>query len=401
MDESGLTTVQKKSQKVYAAKGRKQVGALSSAERGQHVTIVCAMNAIGTYVPPALIFPRQRMTDQLMNDSLIGNWEFVPSLITDRPIEQENKETFESQQIETTHQPEYSFDWVSQESSEKNSTPGPSGIDHSVSVRDIYPPPVEYAIATSQKKCRKRGKTGYLNSTPEIEELKQKVTEKAIKIRKQEGRKVKKQVLNIIDADAEENFEAFEDDESESNLLICKDMGISQRPTPVYTPQANPVEPFPVMEPHNFVDEELGEIQKELRLCCPPGSHFVTNHKHCFQFISFATVTRRAIAEFQAGFRDQFRRRLTKCSFCPENFNQRYGDTQKGYLRARTSQFWEVLVLPWVLSVLPRVLSFFPSFAQLLARPDLDPNICTVHSKEGIIEFGQPAIGDEELWQLN
>ncbi|XP_030764767.1 uncharacterized protein LOC115889001 [Sitophilus oryzae] len=34
MDESGLTTVQKKCQKIYAAKGRKQVGALSSAERG-------------------------------------------------------------------------------------------------------------------------------------------------------------------------------------------------------------------------------------------------------------------------------------------------------------------------------------------------------------------------------
>ncbi|KAK9700582.1 CENP-B N-terminal DNA-binding domain [Popillia japonica] len=46
MDESGLTTVQKKSQKIYTAKGRKQIGALSSAERGQHVAVVCAMNAI-------------------------------------------------------------------------------------------------------------------------------------------------------------------------------------------------------------------------------------------------------------------------------------------------------------------------------------------------------------------
>ncbi|KAI4468277.1 hypothetical protein MML48_2g00013894 [Holotrichia oblita] len=70
MDESGLTTVQKKSQKIYAAKSRKQVGALSSAERGQHVTVVCAMNAIGTYGPPAFIFPRQRMKDELMNGSI-------------------------------------------------------------------------------------------------------------------------------------------------------------------------------------------------------------------------------------------------------------------------------------------------------------------------------------------
>ncbi|KAJ8962209.1 hypothetical protein NQ318_018178 [Aromia moschata] len=73
MDESGLSTVQKKSQKNYASKGRKQVGAVSSAERGKHVTIVCAMNAIGTFVPPAFIFPRERMKDELMNDAPVGS----------------------------------------------------------------------------------------------------------------------------------------------------------------------------------------------------------------------------------------------------------------------------------------------------------------------------------------
>ncbi|KAJ8947237.1 hypothetical protein NQ318_012003 [Aromia moschata] len=73
MDESGLSTVQKKSQKIYASKGRKQVGAVSSAERGKHVTIVCAMNAIGTFVPPAFIFPRERMKDELMNDAPVGS----------------------------------------------------------------------------------------------------------------------------------------------------------------------------------------------------------------------------------------------------------------------------------------------------------------------------------------
>ncbi|XP_072394742.1 uncharacterized protein [Diabrotica undecimpunctata] len=77
IDESGLTTVQKRSQKIYASKGRKQVGALSSAERGLHITVVCAMNAIGTYVPPALIFPRQRKKDELMIDAPTGSVAFA------------------------------------------------------------------------------------------------------------------------------------------------------------------------------------------------------------------------------------------------------------------------------------------------------------------------------------
>ncbi|XP_056648647.1 uncharacterized protein LOC130453078 [Diorhabda sublineata] len=77
MDESGLTTVQKKCQKIYASKGRKQVGALSSAERGQHVTVVCSMNVMGTYIPPALIYPRQRMNDELMNGAPVGSIAFV------------------------------------------------------------------------------------------------------------------------------------------------------------------------------------------------------------------------------------------------------------------------------------------------------------------------------------
>nr|CAI5839228.1 unnamed protein product [Callosobruchus analis] len=77
MDESGMTTVQKKCQKVYAAKGRKQVGALSSAERGQHVTVVCAMNAIATYIPPVLIYPRQRMHEDLMMGAPAGSVAFA------------------------------------------------------------------------------------------------------------------------------------------------------------------------------------------------------------------------------------------------------------------------------------------------------------------------------------
>lgn len=72
VDESGLSTVPSKNIKIYATKGRKQVGVLSSAERGQHLTVVCCMNAIGTFIPPALIFPRKNMKNELMDHAPPG-----------------------------------------------------------------------------------------------------------------------------------------------------------------------------------------------------------------------------------------------------------------------------------------------------------------------------------------
>ncbi|KAJ3659805.1 hypothetical protein Zmor_011473 [Zophobas morio] len=77
VDESGLSTVPSKNSKIFATKGRKQVGVLTSAERGQHVTVVCAMNVIGSYVPPALIFPRKRLKNELMDNSPPGSVAFA------------------------------------------------------------------------------------------------------------------------------------------------------------------------------------------------------------------------------------------------------------------------------------------------------------------------------------
>lgn len=45
--------------KVFASKGKKQVGAVTSAERGKHFTVIACANAIGNYVPPALIISRK------------------------------------------------------------------------------------------------------------------------------------------------------------------------------------------------------------------------------------------------------------------------------------------------------------------------------------------------------
>lgn len=66
-DETGISCVSKTKSKIIAEKGRKQVGSLSSAERGQTVTVEVCFNAAGTYMPPTLIFPRQRMKQELLD----------------------------------------------------------------------------------------------------------------------------------------------------------------------------------------------------------------------------------------------------------------------------------------------------------------------------------------------
>jgi hypothetical protein len=66
MDETGVTTVQKPG-KIIAGKGARQVGKATSAERGVLITMVCACNAAGAFLPPMYIFPRKRMLDTLLN----------------------------------------------------------------------------------------------------------------------------------------------------------------------------------------------------------------------------------------------------------------------------------------------------------------------------------------------
>lgn len=51
VDETGLTTVQEAG-KVIARKGQKQVGQITSSERGTLVTMVGCVNAIGNNIPP-------------------------------------------------------------------------------------------------------------------------------------------------------------------------------------------------------------------------------------------------------------------------------------------------------------------------------------------------------------
>ncbi|XP_039446676.1 uncharacterized protein LOC120426056 [Culex pipiens pallens] len=65
VDETCVVTVQSKRSKILALKGRRQVGAITSAERGVLSTACISSSACGQYLPPMLIFPRCRITEHL------------------------------------------------------------------------------------------------------------------------------------------------------------------------------------------------------------------------------------------------------------------------------------------------------------------------------------------------
>lgn len=73
VDETGLTIVQSKKPQVVGKRGKRQIGVLTSAERGSLTTLICCMSAGGTFVPPMVIFPRKNMTQVLMKGAPPGS----------------------------------------------------------------------------------------------------------------------------------------------------------------------------------------------------------------------------------------------------------------------------------------------------------------------------------------
>ena len=70
-DETGLTTVQKPSS-VVGPRGAKQIGPLTSGERGTLVTMCAAVSATGNTVPPMFVFPRVKFYDHFIRDGPQG-----------------------------------------------------------------------------------------------------------------------------------------------------------------------------------------------------------------------------------------------------------------------------------------------------------------------------------------
>uniref|UniRef100_UPI00358F9432 tigger transposable element-derived protein 2-like n=1 Tax=Myxine glutinosa TaxID=7769 RepID=UPI00358F9432 len=73
VDETGMTTVQSRPSKIIALKGRRQVGSITSAERGVLVTMEICMSATGAFVPPLFVWPRVRMKPELMDGAPLGS----------------------------------------------------------------------------------------------------------------------------------------------------------------------------------------------------------------------------------------------------------------------------------------------------------------------------------------
>ncbi|CAI6355275.1 unnamed protein product [Macrosiphum euphorbiae] len=71
LDEIGITTVQNPG-KIIAEKGKKQVGAITSAERGTLVTMCLAVNAVGNAIPPMFVFARVNYKDHFIRGGKPG-----------------------------------------------------------------------------------------------------------------------------------------------------------------------------------------------------------------------------------------------------------------------------------------------------------------------------------------
>lgn len=71
LDETGVTTVQKP-KKVVGMKGVKQLNQCTSAERGELVTAVFIVSAAGTFLPPAMVFPRKNFKIHMINGAPNG-----------------------------------------------------------------------------------------------------------------------------------------------------------------------------------------------------------------------------------------------------------------------------------------------------------------------------------------
>lgn len=71
-DETALTTVQAPN-RVIAQKGLKQVGQVTSGERGTLVTGLFTVNAAGNFIPPFYVFPRANFKDYMLHGAPTGS----------------------------------------------------------------------------------------------------------------------------------------------------------------------------------------------------------------------------------------------------------------------------------------------------------------------------------------
>jgi hypothetical protein len=72
VDKTAVTTVQKQTM-IIERKGAKQVGAVTSAERGSLVTMAVVVSASGNSIPPFCVFPRKNYRDYFIANGPEGS----------------------------------------------------------------------------------------------------------------------------------------------------------------------------------------------------------------------------------------------------------------------------------------------------------------------------------------
>lgn len=73
-DETGVSVLHSNEQKVMSVKGKKQVGKLTSAERGRNISVLLCINASGDlFVPPLFVYPRVKIDQDLKKDAPPGS----------------------------------------------------------------------------------------------------------------------------------------------------------------------------------------------------------------------------------------------------------------------------------------------------------------------------------------
>ena len=73
VDATGITKVQHRHSKDVSMRSKKEVASLTSAERGNLITVVTCMNATGKYMPPLIVFLRKNMKEELMDGAPAGS----------------------------------------------------------------------------------------------------------------------------------------------------------------------------------------------------------------------------------------------------------------------------------------------------------------------------------------
>lgn len=64
---------------IISQKGLKQVSKATSAERGQTLTVCCAVNAVGNCIPPFFVFTRLKKQDYMTLGAPVGSVAIIHS----------------------------------------------------------------------------------------------------------------------------------------------------------------------------------------------------------------------------------------------------------------------------------------------------------------------------------